>query len=812
MIYEVAWTRALSLVIGSSTYAFTAMLLAFLLGIALGSALFSRVFGARRASPAAFGFVQLGIAGSAVLILPAFERLPDLLLQALDVSLAPGFVLTVQVLLAVSAMLAPTLLIGASFPCAVGVVARAARTVGLDVGRLYAVNTLGAIIGTVLAGFVLIPWVGAQSSVKLAVVVNLVVGVALVLLAAPTLRAWQSAAAAVLGVVIVAGVIAVPAWNPVVMASGVAVYARQYQRFAGRVGLARAFPASSLLYYRDGLSATVSVHREGETVFLRVNGKTDASTGLDMHTQLMVGHLPLLAHPAPKTVLIVGLASGVTVGAVLQHPVTRVDVVEIEPAMVEASRFFTRENRDPLRDPRVRLVVGDARNFLLNTSDRYDVIISEPSNPWIGGIAALFSAEFYALVRSRLAPGGIALQWVDGYTMHPEDLRMVARTFRTAFPATTVWHARAMADFILIGRVEPRPLELARLAAAWEASPGLRQDLTRLGFRSPPAVLGDFLLDEADATRYAEDARVNDDDRLPLEFSAPRSMYRDTGALNFRAVKAFKRQEFPALPPADRERMDEPTIRHDLGLVYLRKNLPTEATAQFQRALARDPTDIASRLELGRLQLRAGLAVRAIESFEAVRARDPQHPEAHHQLAVAYETQQMGGRVLELAERAVALAPDEPRYRLHLATLLQAHDRQDAAVPHYLAARRARPRDISVLDGLATAFLALNRGADAVTVLEEAIGYQPENPLLQERLGRAYLAVGRHPDAVAAFERAIASDPLLAVAHSDLAYALMLRGDLDAAAKAVDRALALDPGQAPTARLKAEITSRLRVR
>ena len=501
MVYEVAWTRALSLAIGSSTYAFTAMLLAFLLGLALGSALFSRLFGARRLGPAAFGLLQLGAGLAALGILPLFERLPDLVVRALAVSLAPGFVLLVEVALAVAAMLVPTLLIGAGFPCAVQVVARGPARVGGDVGRLYALNTLGAIVGTVVAGFALVPIIGAQGAVKVAIGLNLALGLVLVVAGRRTVPQWQWLGALALALVIVAGLVRVRAWNPVMMAAGASVYARQYQRFAGQGGLAQATADSQLLFYRDGLTATVSVHREGPTTSLRVNGKTDASNGVDMHMQLMLGHLPLLLHPDARGVLVIGLGSGVTVGAVAAHPVERVDVVEIEPAVVEAAAFFERENRAVLRDRRVHLAIGDARNVLVAADRRWDVIVSEPSNPWIGGVATLFSEEFYALARSRLTPGGVMVQWVDGYAIRPEDFKMIVRTFRTAFPATTVWHAHGVADFVLVGSAEPRPLDLARVQAAWEASPALREDFGRLGFRAPSAFLADFLLAEPDTAR-----------------------------------------------------------------------------------------------------------------------------------------------------------------------------------------------------------------------------------------------------------------------------------------------------------------------
>jgi spermidine synthase len=809
MIYEVGWTRALSLVIGSSTYAFTAMLLAFLLGLALGSALFSRLFGARRLGPAAFGLVQLGVGVAALGILPVFARLPDLVVRVLAVSLDPGFVLAVQVTLAVGAMLAPTLLIGAGFPCAVQVAARGPARVGVDVGRLYAVNTLGAIVGTVLGGFVLMPLAGAHGALKIAVVVNLLLGGALVVAGRRALPAWQGLAAAALAVVIVAGLLLVPAWNPSVMAAGAAVYPRQYQAFTGRGGLTRATADSRLLFYRDGLTATVSVHREGPTTLLRVNGKTDASNGVDMHMQLMLAHLPLLLHPDARSVLVVGLGSGVTAGAAATHPVERVDVVEIESAVVEAAGFFKAESRDVLKNPKLRLAIGDARNYLLAADRRWDVIVSEPSNPWIGGVATLFSEEFYALARSRLAPGGVMVQWIDGYTIRPADLKMVVKTFRTAFPATTIWHAHGAADFMLVGSVQPRPLDLAKVRAAWTASPALKEDFQRLGFRAPWAFLADFLLAEPDAARLTLGADLNTDDLLPLEFSAPKSLHGDTASTNYRMVRAFRTTELPLLADGGAALLETAAARHDLGAAYLRKNLPAEAAAQFERALAREPAHVPSLVDLGRTQLRMGLPVRAVESLQAAVKHDPRSAEAQALLARAWQGQQLPARALEAAQAAVRLAPDESGHRVLLAGLLEQQGRALEAIEHYLTARTARPRDVALLLGLASAYTRLGRGADALAALEAAAELQPDDGTVLHRLGLAYLGVRQPAAAVHALTRAVTRTPLVAAVHADLGVAYLAGGNLHAAGAALERALALDPGHATAARLLGEINTQL---
>lgn len=792
MIYEIAWTRALSLILGSSTYAFTSMLLAFLVGIALGSALFSRWWGHRPVDPLAFGFIQLGIGLSAVLILPAFGRLPDVLLRILAISLAPTFVIVVQVAVSIVAMIVPTLLIGASFPCAINVAARGFRHVGQDVGRIYAVNTLGAILGTVAGGFVLIPVMGVANTVKVGVMLNVLVGVILAIVSMPIASRRRLTAAAALTVLTLAALVSVPAWNRAVMASGVSVYAKTYASLGTGVTLSDALVEDNLLLYEDGISATVTIHQRGGNIYLKVNGKTDASTGADMHTQLMSGHLPILAHPDPKFVLVVGLGSGVTVGAVAAHPVERIDVVEIEPAVVRGSRFFAGANRNALEDPRVHLTIADARNFLLSTTRKYDIIISEPSNPWIGGIAALFSEEFYEIARSRLRPGGVMLQWIQGYRIVPADLQMVVATFQRAFPATSIWHGHGIGDNLLLGRQQIRPLDLERVRAVYRTNTAFRQDLTMLGLHSPEAILADFILNEVDAGRYAQNADLNTDDLLPLEFSAPRSLHLDTARLNFQVMLGFRTSEFPVFTPGSGS-LDSARIRYDLGVAYVKQQMAEPAAIQFQRAVTLDPGHLPAWLELARLQRVLNRPLQSHASIDAVLRRDPNNAEAYFELGQLYGLQQLPDRALELVGKAVALAPKEAKYHLYYASLLESHGRDAEALSHYLTARRDRPREVAVLDGLGQLYLKQGRPGEAVAVLQEAAGYHPENPALQDRLGTAYLAANRGPEAVAALKRAVKQRPMFAPSHVNLGYAHAANGDSQAAIEALERGLALDP-------------------
>jgi spermidine synthase len=658
MVFEVAWTRALSLVIGSSTYAFSAMLVTVLVGIAAGSAVYAWRWGARPAGPAALGVLEAGVGGSAAIALLGFDRLPDLLLAGLRWSAAPGWVALLQLLLSAGVLLPAMLCIGASFPCALSATVVGGTRVGRHVGRLYAANTAGAVAGVILGGLVLVPGWGVHAALKTAIVAVLLL--AAVLLAASGRGALRLVPAAA-SVVAAAAVALAPAWDARVMSSAPAVYAKTYLA-AGERRLREIVAEETVLFYRDGRSGTVAVTRKGAHTLLRINGKIEASTVIDMPTQLMAAHLPLLTHPSPRTVFIMGLGSGVTAAAAARHPVERVDVLEIEPAVVEASRFFAGEQGGALDDPRVRVVIGDGRSFLLAAGTRYDVIISEPSNPWVQGMAGLFSAEFFALARERLRPGGMMLQWVQSYNLAPDDLKMVVATFRTAFPATSVWESTP-GDFLLLGSVEPAPLDLRRLRVRWEALPGVRADFDRLGIRGWAGVLGFFALREDDAARLGAGAGLNTDDRLPLEFSAPRSLHVDTSLPNRVLLGWFRRASLPEFTPESAREIDRADSRYWVGIGCLRRGAPADALAQFELALALDPAHAASALGASTAALQLGRSADALAFAQRALAREPAQPAALFLAGAASWWLGRRDEAERFFERAVALEPQNAEFR-----------------------------------------------------------------------------------------------------------------------------------------------------
>ena len=767
MAYEVAWTRALSLVIGSSTYAFSAMLTTFLVGLAFGSFLFARIWGERRVDAALFGWFELAIGISALALVPTFERMPDLVLALLKrFSPSAGGALLTQFGISFLCMILPTMLMGAAFPCAVQVCSRDLSRLGRDIGQVYSVNTVGTIVGALLTGFLFVPWLGAQASMTAAAGVNVAVGAAALTLSVPERSSGRYAAVLSLVLLYIVGALLVPRWNRQVMVGGVSIYVQRFTSGPNPAARFRQDAASrQLLYYREGINSTVAVERSEHTTSLKVGGKVDASNGADMTTQLMLGHLPIFLHKRPERVLAIGLGSGVTAGALTRHPVVRqIDVVELEPAVVEASNFFAEENRNALRDPRVRLVIGDARNFVLASGGQYDVVTSEPSNPWMAGVANLFTREFYQLVRGRLADDGIMVQWVHGYSLFPQELRMIVNTFRQVFPHSTLWRTM-LGDYLLVGGTASTSVDYLLLEERIAASPAVREDMALLRLDASADILTFFLLDEGDLARFAEGAAENTDDRPLLEFAAPLALYADTTEVNSQLLEQARTAEFPPVSNLPAGLLE--ARRFDFAQAYWARGEKAAALEQLRKAPPPDPGDLRSQLDRAKLLFSLGEVAQATESLSKLARLRPDDSLLGSYLKA--------GRILrELnAEEAVA---QHGRTRLGDPNPSEAHNNLGVFYTR-LGIRSNEP-----------AFFDL-----AVDSLEAALRIEPQAYAVLNNLGNAYFELGRLDDVIRVYQRAIVLAPRLAASRFNLGLAYEKQSKLDLAAREFEAAAALEP-------------------
>jgi Flp pilus assembly protein TadD len=358
------------------------------------------------------------------------------------------------------------------------------------------------------------------------------------------------------------------------------------------------------VYYREGAAGTVSVRDVPGARSLAIDGKVDASNAGDMLTQKLLAHLPLLLHPSPRRVCVIGLGSGVTLGASLTHPVDRVDVVEISPEVVEASSFFAAENHNALSDPRTELIVGDGRSHLLLSTGQYDVIISEPSNPWMAGVASLFTREFFLAARARLAPDGILMQWAHTYSISDADLRSIVATFVSVFPEGSAWLV-AESDLLLVGATGPIAALEDGIAAAW-ARPGVAADLDEAAVRDPFSVLSLYMAGGSELHQYAGDALVQSDDRLLLEYSAPRAVYGVFQRANVERLRELERTARQPPAVAHARAHATPAERRNRGLMQLKAGAVDLAYADLGEAVMRAPSDAEALNGLARAAARLG--------------------------------------------------------------------------------------------------------------------------------------------------------------------------------------------------------------
>ena len=479
--YEVLWTRLLSHILGGSIVAFSTMLAAFLSGIAIGSALAARY--ARNAGTALSAFVvtQFGIAITSIAI---YESLHLLIPETAG--------LRGNASLAMIVLLPSTLFIGATFPFAVRILATGEADAAPASARVYAWNTFGAIVGAAVAGFVLIPLLKYEGAIQMAVMVNAALALGASLLVFQ--RRYRTAAAAAVGLLAIALV-----YRPVIPEEIL------------RTSPMTDYGQGEIRYYEVGRSATVLMLEEDGYLNLRTNGLPEASTNLRgappyQHNQHLLSTVPVLARPDTRDMLIIGFGGGVAVEGV-PPSVETVDVVELEPKVIDANRILSEEREiDPLQDPRVRVFINDARSAMRLTSKRYDAIVSQPSHPWTAGASHLYTHEFMQLAKERLNPGGVFLQWMNTQFVTESLLQSLCATILDVYEYVRVYQWTTEVLFFL-GSDEP--LDIERTLST-TGRPLIDDPIHYLekGIGSVEDVLTALNMDEANIQRFAADAPI----------------------------------------------------------------------------------------------------------------------------------------------------------------------------------------------------------------------------------------------------------------------------------------------------------------
>ena len=602
LAFEVFWTRSLVFFLDNSTHAFTTILTAFLLGIGIGSLVVAAFIDTRKKLLGWLGWIQVLIGISAILAIPVlnhttpvFERMAGVSLD----SLLPWRWMAARFVNALSVMLIPTLLMGMAFPVAAKIYTRHLGAIGTSLGNIYAINTLGGVLGSALAGFALIPLVGVQNGIILVATVNTAAGVVLLLGEPALARNTRIGSAIVAGLIFLVG-------SGALVTSGGLVLSSYYEEEE----------MDEVISYEEGIGATVKVFRDtyGERV-ISINGFPVAGEPLGYQDpQIALAHFPLLLNrvPSPR-VAIIGFGAGGTSWGVLQHDVESVDCVELVPAVPRAAHLFPTVNHGVLDEPKYNLILNDGRNYMLVTDREYDVISIDATSPKMAGNGSLYSLDFYQLLKERISEDGIVVQWIPHHLLSDREVKMTAKSFMTAFPHATLWFSPLRQNAVLIGTQKELEVDYGRVEAAYRKEV-IREQLASVNMADAIGFLSGFLMGEETLAGYVGAIRDNTDNHPVLEFT-PALAYFLADAYRLRNVFDFRdareivlpwlvnlgetEEEVVAVTEAIQRRYEAVSysINGDIALVLGERE---RAMSEYRQALSIDPMEknwLTARLE-----------------------------------------------------------------------------------------------------------------------------------------------------------------------------------------------------------------------
>jgi spermidine synthase len=537
---EVVWTRLMGMMLGSTVYVFSIILAVFLIGLAIGStvgAWISRTVRPRLALGWCQILLTLGIAWTAYMIAVSLPYWPiDPLLAS-----SPWYTFQLDMARCLWAILPPAILWGASFPLALAAAAGPGQDPAKVVGKVYAANTLGAIIGALGVSLILVPMAGTQQAQRVLLAIAAVSAFTALM---PYVRDQKSvgisgllAASMVLALVLLVGLPAVP--------GELIAYGRRLPLNVGQ---------STILYTAEGRNSSVAISRwnSGE-IYINVNGHVEATTEIyDMKLQRMVGHLPGLLHPNPKSVLGIGFGAGVSAGTFTRYPgIEHITICEIEPVIPPTStRFFGKQNYEVMNNPKTHIVYDDARHYVMTTTNKYDIIASDPLDVFAKGTAALYSKEYFDAVKAHLNPGGYFSLYVPLYESDLRTVKSELATFFESFPNATVWANTRNGegyDMVFMGQAEPLKInvdEIQKRLARPDYAP-VAESLREVGVPSTLALFSTYTGRKADLGQWSAGSDINRDSNLRLSYLAGWGINSQLADVIYRDMLRFRQ------PPTD---------------------------------------------------------------------------------------------------------------------------------------------------------------------------------------------------------------------------------------------------------------------
>lgn len=531
MVYEIVWARQLVLIFGSTTYAYTSMLSIFLIGIAFGSLFISDRFLDNSKNVYYFGI--LGIVIGILVNFGAFYYkdlfyLYLLLMRNFD----PSFYILPIIVVTAILILPVAIVFGILFPVSIKLFTPAHEAISERTGTIYSFNTIGCILGSICCGFVLIPCIGLKWSLMFAACMNIIIGGVYLFIHIQKKSLKITTSISILGILLLL-LLLPPKWDKELISIGAFTNKHGYYTRYKNLDYNKFFKSTlkkRIVYYKEGYHSTVAVSESLDTFkkptfSLYNNGKVDASTTkVDMRTQILIGYLPAFITKKLNNVLIVGMGSGITTAVVEKLPVKTIELVELEKAVVDARKSFSHIYGDPLEDKRLKVIYDDARNYLRVINKKYDVIISEPSNVWVSGVAGLFTRDYYRIIKKKLKPNGILVQWLQLYSLKSDAVISVLKALKSEFKYVYIFYPKTNGDFIFVASENPIILDLDTIKNVFNDN-FIAHDFAKMfNITNEYEFFNLIISDNTRVERYimffTKNIPINTDDNSYLEFNA----------------------------------------------------------------------------------------------------------------------------------------------------------------------------------------------------------------------------------------------------------------------------------------------------
>ncbi len=758
LAYEILWTRSLLYFLGLTTYTFTTILTTFLVGIALGSFFASRFVDKVKDHLKLFAIIEVLIGLSALAVIPLIGNMYDI---SNNLRMSLGYNdwwsnVGVKFLLSFLVMLVPTLLMGATFPIVVKSYNKSIKGIGENVGKIYAANTIGSIAGSFAAGFILIPFAGLRLSIAIVVMINLLVGLT-VFLYHPDIKRnnryiWS--AIAILAMVLVA-------FNtnrdPIVLSS---------VEFEGSM------KRYDLLHYKEGIDASIAVLEDritGERE-LNINGESTAFTIYqDMQVHKLLGHLPLLIHPDPQDVLVVGFGFGSTSWASVLYPDVQVDCVELVKDEIDTAPYFEKQNHNVIDHPNYNLIFADGREYIKGTNKKYDVISFNAIHPKIS--PNLYTLEFYEMCKEILTDDGIIIAWLPPNAITELEYQSLINTFCHVYPHSSLWYVNP-SHMLLMATMQPFKIDYARLLERLSI-PEVNKDLREVNMEDPYELLSCFLIADDKLYEYGEPAPINSDDLPFIEFSREMSVSVNTEVMT--SLGYLKGSAWPYLynvakPDTVQEnlkRMDDTKSLVSKGQVMAWMGEYDKAHEFYNQALEKSPGNQNTLYLDGLIDRRKG-------ELEKMIQLNPRNARAHQALGEIYMEERNVQSAFQMFNKAVQLDPQYAQPHHHLGVIYYMQNRPDIALRE----------------------------------LEQAQQLDPGYGASYFYAGMCYWKMGKLDPAFRNFKKATEVDFNFVPAHFYLAQAYEMKGMVKEAVSELDRALLLDSDYEPARKKRDQLSNR----